>query len=108
MFRDSGHMPSEKPLVLGIDGGGTKTEWVLMEGENTVTRGVLPQGNLRLNTDAQMTQLFSVMPGEASHVGAFLAGCGSADDRARLEGLVRAVWPKAEVAVGSDRDSAMA
>jgi N-acetylmuramic acid 6-phosphate etherase len=108
MFRDSGIMPSEKPLVLGIDGGGTKTEWVLMEGESPVERGVLPQGNLRLNTDAQMTQLFSVLPREASHVGAFLAGCGTPDDRHRLEGLVRATWPKAEVAVGSDRDSAMA
>jgi len=108
MFGDDCNMPSEKPLVLGIDGGGTKTEWVLLQEDTPVQRGVLRQGNLRLNTDAQLAQLFSVMPKEATHVGAFLAACGTADDRLRLEGLVRAAWPSAEVAVGSDRDSAMA
>jgi N-acetylmuramic acid 6-phosphate etherase len=101
-------MPSEKPLVLGIDGGGTKTEWVLLENDKVVSRGVLPQGNLRLNTDAQLAQLFSVMPQEVTHVGAFLAGCGTQDDHQRLHGLVTKAWPEAQVAVGSDRDSAMA
>jgi N-acetylglucosamine kinase-like BadF-type ATPase len=108
MFRDSGNMPSEKPLVLGIDGGGTKTEWVLLEDDAPMRRGVLPQGNLRLNTDEQLAHLFSVMPSDATHVGAFLAACATADDRGRLETLVRTAWPHAEAVVGSDRDSAMA
>ncbi len=108
MFRDSGDMPSEKPLVLGIDGGGTKTEWVLVEDGVPIRRGVLAQGNLRLNTDEQLLQIFSVMPKEPTHVGAFMAACGTADDRNRLERLVRTSWPSAEIAIGSDRDSAMA
>jgi N-acetylmuramic acid 6-phosphate etherase len=94
--------------VLGIDGGGTKTEWALLEGGTVVQHGVLPQGNLRLNTDEQLLQLFSVLPREVSHVGAFLAACGTPADRERLRGLVAAVWPQAQMVVGSDRDSALA
>src|SRR6478735_9448310 len=108
MFRESRDMTSEKPLVLGIDGGGTKTEWVLLEGDAPVRRGVLPQGNLRLNSDTDLAQLFSVMPRDPTHVGAFLAGCATTDDRLRLDGLVRSAWPNSHVAIGSDRDSALA
>src|SRR5262249_31439405 len=89
MFRDTGRMPSEIQRVLGIEGGGTKTEWVVLEGDSIVQQGLLPQSNLRLNTDEQLTQLFGVMPRDVSHVGAFLAACGTPDDRTRLERLVR-------------------
>ena len=108
MFRHAPAMPSEKPRILGIDGGGTKTEWVLVEDGALVRRGVLAQSNLRLNTDEQLAQLFAVMPREVSHVGAFLAACATEDDRRRLERLARTAWPQAQVAVGSDRDSALA
>lgn len=108
MFRDTGHMPSEIQRILGIEGGGTKTEWVVNEGDSVVEQGLLPQSNLRLNTDEQLLQLFSAMPRDVSHVGAFLAACGTPDDRARLQKLVRASWPDALIAVGSDRDSALA
>lgn len=96
------------PRVLGIDGGGTKTEWVLVEDGTVVTRGTLPQSNLRLNTDEQLTQLFSVMPREVEQAGAFLAACATPEDRRRLERLVHETWPTAQIAVGSDRDSALA
>jgi N-acetylmuramic acid 6-phosphate etherase len=108
MFRDSGLMPSEIQRILGIEGGGTKTEWVVLENDVVVQQGLLPQSNLRLNTDEELAQLFSAMPREVSHVGAFLAACGTADDRARLHRLVQASWPEASIAVGSDRDSALA
>src|SRR4029434_6630062 len=108
MFRDTGHMPSEIQRILGIEGGGTKTEWVVVEGDSVVERGLLAQSNLRLNTDEQLLQLFSAMPRDVSHVGAFLAACGTPDDRARLRRLVQASWPGATIAVGSDRDSALA
>lgn len=96
------------PRILGIDGGGTKTEWVLVEDGAVSRRGVLAQSNLRLNTDEQLAQLFAVMPHEATHVGAFLAACATADDQRRLERLVREAWPEAQIVVGSDRDSALA
>ena len=103
----------ERPkLVLGIEGGGTKTEWVLVEhsgsGETLRDQGALPASNLRLISDDGLTNLLSVLPREATHVGAFLAGCGTEEDRRRLHGLVEKQWPAAEISVGSDRDSAMA
>src|SRR5437868_1646586 len=88
MFGDAPHMPSEKPRTLGIDGGGTKTEWVVVEDGTVVRRGVLAQSNLRLNSDEQLAQLFSVMPHDVSRVGAFLAACATDEDRRRLDRLV--------------------
>ena len=95
--------------ILGIEGGGTKTEWVLLD-ENgaTLGQGALPASNLRLISDDALGQLFSVLPREATQVGAFLAGCATEEDRARLRKIVEAAWPQARAAVGSDRDSGLA
>jgi N-acetylmuramic acid 6-phosphate etherase len=95
--------------ILGIEGGGTKTEWVLLDQSGTVLgQGSLPASNLRLISDDALAQLFSVLPKDATHVGAFLAGCAIADDRSRLRRLTEQAWPQAQVAVGSDRDSGLA
>ncbi|CAN5715230.1 hypothetical protein BH20VER1_BH20VER1_26590 [soil metagenome] len=94
--------------VLGIDGGGTKTEWVLLSGDGIFVKGgVLPSANLRLITDEALTRMFHVLP-DATHVGVFLAGCGNETDRARLRRLVQNRWPQAQIAVGSDRASGFA
>ncbi|MDB6154886.1 MAG: N-acetylmuramic acid 6-phosphate etherase [Chthoniobacteraceae bacterium] len=98
--------------ILGIEGGGTKTEWVLMarhaDGIEIVERGALPASNLKLIGDEALSSLFSVLPRDVSHVGAFLAGCGTEEDRGRLLGIATGQWPNALIRVGSDRDSAMA
>ena len=94
--------------TLGIEGGGTKTEWILLDGERTVDGGKLPASNMRLADDAQLARLFSVLPREVTHVGAFLAGCATEEDRVRLRALVAAQWPRAQAAIGSDRDSGLA
>jgi N-acetylmuramic acid 6-phosphate etherase len=98
--------------ILGIEGGGTKTEWVLLAGDAAehavLAQGLLPASNLRLITDETLARLFSVLPRDVTHVGAFLAGCGTDEDRARLFGLVKQAWPEAKIALGSDRDSGMA
>jgi N-acetylmuramic acid 6-phosphate etherase len=107
MFHDSKGMESRK-RVLGIEGGGTKTDWVLLDGDRVVRDGALPAANLRLVTDTQLAQIFSVLPGDATHVGAFLAGCVTPEDHARLERLARTRWPDAEIAVGGDRESGFA
>jgi N-acetylmuramic acid 6-phosphate etherase len=108
MSREGAFMPSEKPRVLGIEGGGTKTEWVLLEAGRAVREGLLPQANLRLNTDAQLAELFAVLPRDVDQAGVFLAGCATPDDHARLARLARAAWPDTQLAIGSDRDSALA
>ncbi|HEX8312581.1 MAG TPA: N-acetylmuramic acid 6-phosphate etherase, partial [Chthoniobacteraceae bacterium] len=93
--------------VLGIEGGGTKTEWVLLADGQSVGEGSLPASNLKLISDEALLRLFAVMP-DATHVGAFLAGCATPEDERRLRRLVAQRWPAAHIAVGSDRDSAMA
>ncbi len=98
--------------ILGIEGGGTKTDWVLLTGEadeyKIHSQGKLSASNLRLISDEALARLFSVLPADATHVGVFLAGCGTEEDRVRLRGLAERAWPRAVLAVGSDRDSGLA
>ncbi|HEV7406124.1 MAG TPA: N-acetylmuramic acid 6-phosphate etherase [Chthoniobacteraceae bacterium] len=109
------HTPdsTEAKRVLGIEGGGTKTEWVLARptaegGWRVLQSGMLAASNMKLATDAQLAALFSVLPGDATHVGVYLAGCATEVERARLQRLAAERWPAAHLALGSDRDSAMA
>ena len=95
--------------VLGVDGGGTKTDWALFSGDGSLLRdGRLPAGNLRLTSDETLARMFHALPAEATHVGVFLAGCASEADQARLRRIVQSRWPKAQAAVGSDRASGFA
>jgi N-acetylmuramic acid 6-phosphate etherase len=94
--------------ILGIEGGGTKTEWVLFDGNTIADRGRLHGSNLRLCTDAELARMFEAMPPDATHVGVFLAACGTDADRERLRTLATAAWPQAAIVVGSDRDSGLA
>jgi N-acetylmuramic acid 6-phosphate etherase len=95
--------------ILGIEGGGTKTDWVLLDDAGAILQqGALPASNLRLIGDEALAQLFSVLPHEATHVGAYLAGCANDDDRVRLRRITESAWPQAQVSVGSDRDSGLA
>ena len=95
--------------ILGIEGGGTKTEWALLdENGRELQKGALAAANLRLITYADLLQLLRVLPTQTTHVGAFLAGCANAADRRRLEALVQSVWHAAVVTVGGDRESGFA
>ena len=56
-FHDSRGMESPK-RILGIEGGGTKTEWVLLSGEaneqKILSQGQLSGSNLRLEPPADL------------------------------------------------------
>ena len=94
--------------ILGIEGGGTKTAWALVTGDTIIESGKLAPSNLRLTPSDQITKIFRVLPGEVDRVGVFLAGCATEEDRAVLLKLASAVWPKAKIVAGSDRESGMA
>ncbi|HKR53873.1 MAG TPA: N-acetylmuramic acid 6-phosphate etherase [Chthoniobacterales bacterium] len=94
--------------ILGIEGGGTKTAWALVAGDTIIESGKLAPSNLRLTPSDQITKIFRVLPGEVDRVGVFLAGCATEEDRAVLLKLASAVWPKAKIVAGSDRESGMA
>ena len=94
--------------ILGIEGGGTKTAWALVADGAIIESGKLAPSNLRLTPPDQITKIFRVLPSEVDRVGVFLAGCATEEDRAVLLKLARAVWPKAKIVAGSDRESGMA
>src|SRR5438552_4000112 len=94
--------------ILGIEGGGTKTAWALVADGAIVESGKLPPSNLRLTPLDQITKIFRVLPHDVDRIGVFLAGCATEEDRAVLLKLARAVWPRAKIIAGSDRDSGMA
>src|SRR5437764_254503 len=98
--------------ILGVEGGGTKTSWVLLErGENdlcVLDQGKLPPAYFRLAKPDELRAMFRELPKEIARAGIFLAGCGTEEDRHSLTQLCAEVWPKAKVVVGSDRDSGLA
>jgi len=106
--------PGER--ILGVEGGGTKTAWVLVEsvaGEPTpefriLDQGKLPPSNLRLTTPERLRQIFTELPTEIDRAGVFLAGCGTEEDRRLLKEICLGIWPKAGIVTGSDRQSGLA
>src|SRR5436305_2136224 len=98
--------------ILGVEGGGTKTSWVLVERTENELRvldqGKLPPANFRLATPDQLRAMFNELPKEIARAGIFLAGCGTEEDRQSLTRLCTEVWPEAKIIVGSDRDSGLA
>ena len=97
--------------ILGVEGGGTKTAWVLVqrvaEGLHVVDQGKLPPSNFRLTPPDRLCAIFRQLPQEVERVGMFLAGCG-VDDRDSLAKLCAEIWPRAKIVTGSDRDSGLA
>src|ERR1700674_2188935 len=97
--------------ILGVEGGGTKTAWVLCqrdaEGLRVIDQGRLPASNFRLTPPDKLQAIFRQMPPDITRAGIFLAGCG-ADDQRALASLCAEIWPQAKVVVGSDRDSGLA
>ena len=105
--------------ILGVEGGGTKTAWVLVErplsgaGESgsqwvILDQGKLPPSNLRLTTPERLREIFAGLPREVDRAGVFLAGCGTEEDGQSLALICRDIWPNAKIVTGSDRDSGLA
>jgi len=102
--------PDEK--ILGVEGGGTKTAWVLVQrqGEEwcVLEQGRLPPSNLRLTSPDRLREIFREFPRSVDRAGIFLAGCVTDQDRQALAALCRETWPDAKILTGSDRDSGLA
>jgi N-acetylmuramic acid 6-phosphate etherase len=86
--------------ILGIEGGGTKTTWALLAPEGQVLRqGSVGPGNTLLLGDAALEKLLREIRRDAgadvAAIGGAFAGCKLADEKARVEKILRRVWPKA-------------
>ncbi len=108
--------PGER--ILGVEGGGTKTAWALVEivagisdpgwAARILDQGKLPPSNLRLTTPERLREVFAELPKQIDRAGVFLAGCGTEEDRRSLRLICADVWPNAKIVTGSDRDSGLA
>ncbi len=98
--------------ILGVEGGGTKTAWVLVERATDELRifdqGKLPPSNFRLTSLERLRAILSELPKEIDRAGIFLAGCGVGDDQQTVSRLAAEIWPEAKIIVGNDRDSGLA
>jgi len=90
--------PGER--ILGVEGGGTKTAWVLVESAGNELRilehGRLPPSNFRLVTLDRLRTVLSELPKQIDRAGVFLAGCGL-EDRPILSHLCAEIWPGAKI-----------
>jgi len=104
--------PGER--ILGVEGGGTKTAWVLVVAEmpgsefRIVDQGKMPPSNFRLTTPERLRAIFAELPKQIDRAGVFLAGCATEEDRRSLKQVCLEVWPNAKIVTGSDRDSGLA
>ena len=102
----------EAQRILGIEGGGTRTSWMLFASSADELRlleeGQLAPANFRLTSHTQIRELWRELPRTVTRVGAFLAGCGTPEDRAELKKLCTETWPEAVIVTGSDRESGFA
>lgn len=105
--------PGER--ILGVEGGGTKTAWVLVETPaeagaefHVLEQGKMPPSNLRLTSPERLRGIFSELPKNIDRAGIFLAGCGTPGDRQSLARICSEVWSGAKIVTGSDRDSGLA
>ncbi|CEF48356.1 unnamed protein product [uncultured bacterium] len=106
--------PGER--ILGVEGGGTKTAWVLVETVadtpgsefRILEQGKLQASNFRLTAPERLRAILAELPTQIDCAGVFLAGCATAEDRGALRRICLEVWPKAKIVTGSDRDSGLA
>lgn len=110
--------PGER--ILGVEGGGTKTAWVLVEPVvptgrddpawefHVIDQGKLPPSNFRLTTPERLRVIFAELPKQIDRAGVFLAGCATEEDRRSLKQICLEIWPNAKIVTGSDRDSGLA
>jgi N-acetylmuramic acid 6-phosphate etherase len=98
--------------ILGVEGGGTKTAWVLVQRReeelHVLEQGRLPPSNLRLTNPERLREIFQEFPRPIDRAGVFLAGCVTDEDKALLARLCNETWPGARIVTGSDRESGMA
>jgi N-acetylmuramic acid 6-phosphate etherase len=101
-------------LTLGIEGGATKTTWVLMDDAGSILKeGSASDSNIQHVTDAQFTAVMRTIAfrsgANVTAIGAGYAGCQLPKEQARLRKILKSVWPAAKkIIVGEDTVTAYA
>jgi N-acetylmuramic acid 6-phosphate etherase len=93
--------------LLGIEGGGTRTSALFVEGADTVLASfAVGPGNLKLLNGEELASLLASirdrLPSTPDRIGIGMAGVRSASDRERLSRAVATTWPGVPSVVGDD------
>lgn len=97
--------------TLGIEGGGTKTTWCLVDSQgNVLAQGQVGAGNVSLLSDQNLKKLFleikKALPASPTQIGAGMAGVMRKADAQRVKRLLKTVFPSIKkIVVGEDSDS---
>ena len=88
--------------ILGLEGGGTKTTWAVLTPKGKVlAQGTAGPGNTLLLSDPALDKLFKEIRREVGErivaIGGAFAGCQLPSEKARVEKILRRVWPQAGV-----------
>ncbi len=100
--------------ILGIEGGGTRTTWVLLTRDGQILdRDEAGPGNTLLLSDKALESLLAGIRRKAGTkvdaIGGAFAGCQLKAEKKRIEKILRKIWPKAEaVRVMEDTRSVLA
>ncbi len=99
-------------LVLGIEGGGTKTSAALLDDAGRViARANAGPSNIKLLSDSQLAAVFRSIQRKIAHppdvVSICLAGALTASDHRKIRAAAGRVWTRAEIHTASDRESAL-
>ncbi|MBQ2939864.1 MAG: helix-turn-helix domain-containing protein [Clostridia bacterium] len=102
-----------QPLYIGIDGGGTKTAYVLCNGEGQVLRSLIQAGtnpndhDIEVCVDRLLKALADLTAGfgGVAAISAGIAGCGLDHNRLLLQQRLEAYYPSVRISVCSDIDN---
>lgn len=104
----------EKSVTLGIEGGGTRTTWALIDASgHECSRGEEGAGNVLLLSAAQLEKLArsihrAVGAGKVvSGIGATFAGCNRKTEQERVRAALAKCWRGAKIVVEGDTRSAL-
>jgi len=103
----------ESGPVLGIEAGGTKTSWVLLDSRGRrLAHGMEGPGNILLVGRAGLRKIFlrvaRGLPCAPVAIGAGMAGARGRPEFMAVESALRSVWPGVKkIVVGQDTDSAL-
>ena len=104
----------EQGPILGIEAGGTKTRWILIDSRGRrLAHGGAGAGNVILAGAEGLRRVFrkiaTDLPVQPAVIGAGLAGARGPAETATARRALQSVWPTAKkITVGPDTDSALA
>lgn len=102
----------QRPFLLGIEGGGTRTTALLADARGReIQRAIFGPGNVRLLDDRTLRRLLRQISKQFESpdaIGLGLAGARHAKDRARVQAEVAKVWKATPCRVTHDLEIALA